>query len=56
MTFQNLVIGGGSSLFTMLPVAFGVMFSFVAATYITKLAKKALDEATVVDADTTSTQ
>ena len=37
--------GAGTNLYTLLPLAFGLLFSFVAASYITKLAKKALEDA-----------
>ena len=41
----RMVCGAGTNLYTLLPLAFGLLFSFVAASYITKLAKKALEDA-----------
>ena len=37
--------GTGSNFYTLLPFAFGLLFSFLAASYITRLAKKALEDA-----------
>ena len=46
---------GGTSLYTLLPFAFGLLFSFIAAGYVTKIAKKALDDAdTVRDSSSSS--
>lgn len=42
-------------MYTLLPFAFGLLFSFIAAGYVTKIAKKALDDAdTVRDSSSSS--